>query len=262
MLIKSLVATAALTLISLDSFAEQYCGRVNGVDYYNGIAGRTCADLMKDMKLSKEHIDTARKGQQIESISGSDSTTRAIQGIGDYLQQRSDEKEAAEQQEKAHADRQEAVLRQQKIERLAQNMYIATPVDKINKLSCKNTDRGFGIIENKPVFESPEANKFMEKMQLDAINIPQLQEEVNRKGKVKALEQLKGILLVADSKMNASFNEAIMHKDENSIETAHTGYSNFNCNINYNISICRYIMYRWASVATRTTIGVIEKCSI
>jgi len=247
----NLLIVLTMPLFGQEVLAAKYCGTINGQEYWNEIAGRTCADMLKEMTLSKEHIDTTRKGQAIESITG----------MGNFLQQQADDKADKERQERLQNDAADNDLAQNRIRTLALKVNDPIPIDKIKKFNCNTATPGMGLIDPFPSYDDPYFKNLQAKNKANSITVADIKSFSAQEGKQKTIDAFAAMTRQLQQETLESFN---YHIDVTYVSKEYVNAGNapsYKCDSGaLNANLCEYIYRRWAAKASGTITAIAEKC--
>ncbi|MNG73620.1 hypothetical protein D3C76_471190 [compost metagenome] len=252
----------SMQLISSDAFSAVYCGVVNGVQVWDELVPSDCAKALRQMQLSNEHIQSAQRGQRIESHYGAPSSKaveNVITSVGDYLQRNADERADAEQaalaQQYAEEDEKKRIL----IAQLSNHILADYPEARIRNADCKSSKPGLGVLEA-PAFESEQLKKAF--APLYAITLPQMYAEIKSKGRDRFLQEMNAHLTELQGYAYDTFKKAVSINSEVSVKYIQEGqYFPINCSAgSNNANTCKYIGSRYMADYFTTVIGLTEKC--
>lgn len=257
-----LLLATAIPLLSTNAFSAVYCGVVNGVQVWDELVPSDCTKALRQMQLSKEHIQSAQTGQRIERTYGAPSSMAiesAITSVGDYMQQRADEQadaeRAAREQMYAEEDEQKRIL----IAKLSNHILADYPEERIRNADCKSTAPGFGVLDM-PKFDSVKLKKAFDKVY--GMTLPQLYAEVDKVGKKHFLQEMNTMLSQAQSSAYDAFKEAVAISSEVRVKYIQEGdQSPIDCDAGMNnANTCKYIINRYGADYMTTVIALTEKC--
>lgn len=249
-------------LLSAEAFSAVYCGVVNGVQVWDELVPSDCTKALRQMQLSKEHTQSAQKGQRIEKSYGTPSSKtveNAVTSIGDYLQKGADDRAEAERAARAKMYADDDEKKRILIAQLSNHILADYPEVRIKKADCKSTRPGLGV------FDAPKFNSAALDKEFDSIykiTLPQMYGDIKKKGKGKFISEMKVNLAKAQGLAYDSFQEAITISSEVSVKHIQAGdLFPIDCaSGRNNANTCKYIYGRYMSDYLTTLIALAEKC--
>ncbi|MGY2184705.1 hypothetical protein [Pseudomonas sp. SDO5591_S426] len=257
----------SMQLLSAEAFSAVYCGVVNGVQVWDELVPSNCTKALRQMQLSNEHIQSSQKGQRIEKSYGAPSSKaveNAVTSFGDYMQQRSDEKDEQERRQKSLSDADDEQRRQAKLQSLRGEIILPTPHEEVKKIRCGGSPQNFASLAAPPEFVDPKL-----KDAVDTLSRGMTFSELDglsklKKGKANAIEFLQNTSNQFDHDAVNSFERMASnpgYSAEIVVEMANGGRANdLGCDISNNLELCKYMLTRWAGLAMRTAAAIGQKC--